>query len=776
MISQKMPCSFQLFLFLIASLSVYQSATAVPFKNLYPTPDPDLLVLTSEDEMYVQNLFDQFNLTIEERAQLTHLINPTVSGLIENFDLSRDPEALIPMEQHLEYIELMGRIATLPGIPVNSCSETLLGGGYYYLEGDISCILATNSDVGIFVGAGAILDMRGYSVTGTGAGTGVGIGIQLDEKASLLGGLSSGLVSHFHTGIYSESNSNLVLHVESSHNNAEGILIEETFLDSDTNHYFNNHRILYSIANKNGGFGIALQTFDENLNVKGDISIFGNVVYGSVANGNGLNGILMDYHATSHHYDNVNVYRNGISHSQALDNGIAGILLEVANFQDVNKGGISVRENNLSHNEVSCASIGSCHSNVGLGFYVIDVSDIHQSGIDVLDNIITSNHVDNSAGMGVFFKVDSSQESGAGSINFERNEMTFNRAEHNVDGIDMFVTNLQESNSGNINIKDNLIAFNRGAYSTGDEDVFQGNGIFVNFTCLKEKGKGALEISDNLIFANVAYQNPGAGVFFSASPGCPADKSSQEKSVERDSLFTNTAKFINNRMLFNQTSSNDSPGVLLLSIFFKHSESVEASNNRVSFNRDIGSDTGIGFTIEGYALGVARHSSKVIDNQADHNITADNTIGMLFLVESRHDTGHADTSYRNRAESNFIHGSLDTGILVLYVKSVDYPDKSDKNGLFKNLIIESDIGIAMGEGSHNVVNRNYVTNSGIAGIIVGNHHDEITENISILSGQYNLHDVAGEVNSTHCNTWKHNTYYGIQGGKVFPPICFETKS
>lgn len=764
-----------------AGLMASQSVMAYPFQDLDPAPDPDLLALTKEDEVTVQHQFDQFDLTAEERAQLTRLIDPSAPGVIEDFDLSRDPEAPIPMKEHPEYIELMARISKMLPREIVDCGPSgegleLDGGYYYYLTGDISCTLAHHHDAGLFVNSFSILDLRGHTVTSTNH---KGRGVQLSQDTVLFGGEHRGLISGFEVGIYSETNSNLVLHVESSNNvqnpndlsfTGHGVLFHTTFKHADS-HEFYGHRILYSVMNDNAVVGVQFEALG-HTNASGDISIYSNHVYGTVANNNAEAGVLFLFTNGVVTYDHVDIFKNSISHTHVENSNDVGIEFGVEGF--ATSDSFSIRQNNISHSSVRCQSTLAC----GEAGIIFSVGEVGNSGniAEVVDNSIYANLVDDSSGYGILFEVVGvEQTSTQGNINVSSNQIVFNNVSHNLEGIDLVIDFLETD--GNINIKDNLVAFNRAAYSNGDPNSDLGNGIFVEILNLIECGSGSVQVAGNLIFANAVYQNSGTGVAFeaTASPSKTCLIESIPAATSDKSLSSHAWIFNNNEIFFNQASSNGAIG-LLLEFQAEAPDQIEAKNNRIGFNRVMDSVIGVEFILDVISLSAMDNSAKAIHNQADHNIVLDSEqIGILFSVEAVNGSGAlSDISYKNRVRRNLVVESIE-GILFEDVISQGFKNDSEKNGVFRNLVVDATDGILLGEVLDSVVRRNFVAKSGLDGIFVEGLGNVLSKNISILSGQYNFVDGAGISDPALCNIWKDNLYYGRQADKVHPPICFESK-
>lgn len=736
-----------------AGLFASQSVMASPYQNLFhdldPAPDPDLLALSNEDEAYIQNLFDQFELTSEERSQLLHLIDPAVPGVIEDFDLSREPEAPIPMEEHPEYIELMERIDAMVSTSVISCGEVLAGGGYYVLENDITCTLVNSTDAGIFLGAGAILDLRGHSVTST---NGIGNGIQMDEKTAVFGGLRRGSISGFNNGIYSESNANLVLHVKASNNQTGGINMAPVF-SGDGPHDYHDHRVLYSVANNNGA-GILFGAQDDGT-ATGDLRFFDNHVYASVANGN-QGGIEMAAFTMDdpsvYKYDSVEIFGNSVSHSRAKDNGGVGIIFLFESFETTD--GFSARENRISHNSVSCESTSPCNTAIGgIAFVINNVVDTSAAGINIVDNSIYANRVDNSAEDGIVFEVISI-ELGTGSIHFNKNHITFNNLERNAAGISTLVLLVPQGSNPVSSIEDNIFAFNRAAYST------QAAMIDADFQIASGSGPGSMSIDDNVFFGNAAYQNAQGGIeFVAVAQGVGA-----------------ASTFNRNQIFFNQLSSNGAQGVG--SVITYLADTAEIHDNRVGFNRVV-DNAEAGIELELFAGGSVSGSATVTHNRVDHNMVLDNPeVGIEFGVISEHLDGSAGISYQNRVSKNLVVGNELAGISVVS-NSMYEPHQDEKNGVFYNLVADTDgDGIVSGEdphnkGSNNLVHRNFVAKNTGDGIQVFDIDDVISKNISIFNGDDNLNDLSADGGGP-CNTWENNFFGSINA--VNPEICFESKA
>lgn len=760
----------RLFLMSAATAGFFASQTVMAlsfqdtFQDLDPAPDPDLLALSTEDEAYVQSLFDRFELTSEQRSQLLHLMDPAVSGAIEGFDLSQEPEAPIPMEEHPEYIELMERIATLPGNPISSCGEILSGGDYYYLVNDIMCAASSILEIGLYVGPGAILDLRGHSVTNTISGQ--GIGILLDESADLFGGnLKRGVVSGFDLGVLSESNDNLVLHVESSNNGECGICMVSVFTSSPDSYYFYDHRVKYSVANDNNILGIAFSVSDDTTATNNPLSFFGNRVYASEANGNEL-GISMSATLTSS-YGNVGVYRNSVSHSRTNDNGDDGIFFEVRSFSSpTGVYGLNVSENTLSHNMVHCKPTSTCHSDAGITFSAGNAGGT--SEIDIVDNSIHANWVGYSAGTGILFSVQEgsgSSDTASENINVSDNHLLFNNVAHNAEGIDMRVTLFNTSANQGIsqNINGNLVAFNRAAYSTGgtsaglDDSVLPGNGIHAVFSFNSPSKVASSKFDDNVIVGNASYQNASKGIALEVIQG-----------LSLPTTLTRDGQMLSNQMLLNQVFSNGDAGLTWNAILSNFS-GAKANDNRVAFNRVVNNDTdGMSWDL----IVDSATTANAIHNQLDHNIVLDNAAGGIgFMVNSQNSSG-LDISYENLVRKNLVTGGT-LGIISGFLASNGYSDDSQKNGIFLNLVIESGIGIFSDQGSDNLVHRNYVAKNSNAGITVRDTGDVISKNISILNGIYNLDDLSGATNPADCNDWDDNFFGSIN--KINPPVCFEVK-
>lgn len=745
-------------LFATASLFASQSAMAYAFQHLEldPAPDSDLLALKKEDEAAVQDLFDQFDLNETERAELMRLIDPAVPDVPEDFVMLRELDASIPMEEHPEYIEFMERVSTLRSTPISSCQPDLTPGDYYHLTDNISCNLSPG-DVGISLPAGSTLNLRGYNVTGTGDG----VGIQLDEKTTLFGGFDRGIVSGFQVGIFSESNYNLILHVESSQNQSNGIHLLGDFSGSES-HHFNDHRVMYSVTNNNST-GILFEVRDEST-TSNNASIFANHVYETIANNN-EDAISFLFGGRDTPYTRVDIYKNSISHSHVNDNDDSGIQFIVGPLDTT--AGLSVRDNHVSHARVRCQSTLPCHGNGGINFTVGELTDNSDVGVEIVDNSVFANWVDYGAGTGILFAVQHLEEKGDGDIDVSRNHVKFNNASHNAEGIDMTVQALLEDNNGNINITDNLIVFNRSAYSNGDVSNAQGNGIFVDFENLVECGSGSVQITDNLIFANAVYKNAAYGVYFDSSfaPGsCISSKKVSSPWVFND-----------NEILFNHVFTNGIIG-LYLNGQFEGPGQTEAQNNRIGFNRVLGSNSGIRFQLSATSDDNTANSSKAIYNQVEHNIVSDAVDnGIVFEVLSTNDFGSAnDTSYENRVRQNFVKEISGTGIYMDGLISIGYADDYEKNGIFQNLIVGTESGIDVADGTNSLIHRNFVARSVEDGITIEDEGDFISENTSISNGGYNFVDVPGQFDTTTCNTWEDNFY--VSSVTVLPPICFEANN
>lgn len=786
----------------VAGLVASQSVLALPsYQHLDPAPDPDLLSLTKEDEAYIQGLFDQFDLSTEERTQLLHLIDPAVPGVIEDFDLSREPEAPVPMEEHPEYIELIQRISKMNPRAIHDCGPLgegieLLGGDYYYLKADISCTLANSTDAGIFVGAGAILDLRGHQISST---NGVGRGIQLDERAFLFGGEHRrGLVTGFETGVYSEANSNLVMHVESSNNSSSspdqgsGILFFTNFT-GDGPHFFDSHRVLYSKANHNSQSGIYFVTTDalNTTSPTGDVTIFDNYVYATQAshNGSGNNGagVLFDFESVYAlpSYDHVDVYKNFVSHSHARDNIEAGIAIKAKNFNTLD--GFGFRENHISHSFARCKPTLPCHADVGISLAVTGLADkgVDLNEVNFLDNSISFNWVDYSVGTGILYNI-SSVEIDSVNFNVSGNRINFNTVLYNGDGIDMTLFDFEGTTSGTVNIENNQVAFNRVAYSSGNGGSLQGLGIQVDsiafYVCVTEAH--VLNSRDNLVFANAVDQNMFGLTFVTlVAPISVCDVELPE------ALWT----FNNNRALFNQVFHNVSSG-LTFSGEIATLNMLEGEDNRVGFNRVVSNGTGIIFEILAESASSDENSVQVVNNQVDHNIVLENSeVGILFEIDSLYAVVFENSpppplpsiSYKNRVHRNLVVGTTAAvstpsgfGILANF-NSKGYLDNSEKNGIFRNLVLDNVYGIGTsvlettGTFSNNLVHRNFVAASTLDGIIVNDTLDTISDNISIFNGDYNFVDLPGQTDSTICNTWEDNFY--VSPTTVLPPICFEVE-
>lgn len=814
----------QLFLLsAIAGLVASQSVMAFQSQGLDPAPDPDLLALTKEDEAMVQNLFDEFDLTVEERSGLLALIDPTIPGVIEDVVSLGATETMIPMEEHPEYVELMERISTMVGYPVSDCGTlsggfnegvTLAGGYYYYLTGDITCTLQHHDDAGISVGSLAVLDLRGYSVTSTNH---KGRGVQLSQSAVLFGGVREprGLVSGFEVGVYSEANSNLILHVESSNNvehsghigtTGHGIFIHGIFKHHAT-HLFNGHRVIYSHANNNDAVGVFLNVTDQS-NATGDVSIYGNRVYGSVANNNGEEGIATDietYHGT---YDSVNVFRNSVSHSRADNNELTGIALEVLGYTDaVNpihsipihvSDAFSSYENTISHSSVNCDPNLSCFTKgvYGILFSVDRVTNTGDSPVSVVNNSLSANSAENyGSGTGILLNVSNVTASGNGNVSVSTNQITSNRALHNAEGLDILIGYLAVNGSGDLDIADNLVAFNRGDYSVGNSSVtpkLPGHGINVQILNFGVN-TGAIHLDDNLFFANVAHHNANVGLIIDPSAPVAASLST--------SLATVTSTASHNKMLFNQLSHNSEAGLYVdvTMVATGSTGRAEAKYNRVGFNRVIGSEVGILSGVVAAASATSSHSAEVTHNQMDHNVVLDSeAIGIIFELVSENGNGSHpvyDIAYQNRVRRNFVDVETQATGVCAYMTSIGYSDDSKRNGIFRNLIVGGGYGIVTGvpftpsnlasiscvdpvvlRGLDNLIRRNFVAGSAKDGITVTDTNDIISDNISILSGDFNFVDVPGQTDSTACNDWDNNTYYGFEANKVNPPICVEVKS
>lgn len=732
-----------------------QTLAALPHQNLNPAPDQDLLALSKEDEAFIQGLFDQFDLNSNERAQLLQLIDPTIPGIIEDFDLSRDPEAPMPMEEHPKYIALMEQISTLPRTPVTSCPVVLSSHHYYYLEHDISCTLATSSDVGIVVGNNAILNLGGNQVTGNGIGT----GIQLGEKTTLFGGVRRGSVSGFETGVFSDKNDNLVLHVESSNNTSSntgygyGINFSQVFT-SNGPHEFKNHDVMYSVANNNTLGGIVFLPTDQT-GASGNVVFSDNHVYSSKANNNGgginLN-ILFPYGIYSH----IDIHNNSVSHSKTDNNNETGIQILGSGFNTSN--GFTIKENHISHSTVHCKSDTPCHSAGGIVFLLNGGNDTSNTEVNVTDNSIEANSVYNSAGTGIFFEMSSLVEFGSGNINMSRNQVQFNHVSHNQAGITFIAAGLVELVNGNIDTNDNLVAFNRVAYS-------QQIGIFFSF--INIGACGIVNSNDNLALANSVHETS-TGIFLQ-----PISTGSCINSTN------NTWTMNNNSILFNQTTSNQLTGLQLLGFISVSGTNAEERQNRVSFNRSVNNQSdGISYFAE--AATDATHTPKAIDNQVDHNILLNNQgNGVDFIVLSLGGSSGFGTSYENRVRKNFIKENQESGITASSLASNGYHKQgSEKNGIFQNLVIENGYGINIVNGSDNLVRQNHVTKSVNDGITVRDVGDTISKNISIANGGFNFVDSAGLNNPLHCNDWDNNFAYitPFTGEvKINPEICFDIK-
>lgn len=745
---------------LFASQSVMALSFQDPFNHLDPAPDPDLLALSIEDEAYIQNLFDQFELTSEERSQLLNLIDPKVPGVIEDFDLSREPEAPIPMEEHPEYIELMERMSRMNEIAVSDCGHNghgvYLDGLYrYYLAGDISCSLKHSTNAGIFLGGGATLDLRGHSVTST---NNIGRGIQLAENTAVFGGghehglvsgagnHARGLVSGFETGIYSESNLNLVIHVETSNNIDYGIHMFREFGGS-VGHYFDNHRVLYSVANNNGGVGISFEITD-NANGKGDLSVFRNYIYASETNGNKVGiEIMGSSNDTTHHYKHVGIYGNSISHNRVRDNVDHGVAFTFEHFMST--GGFSVYENHISHNSVRCEPVSPCHFEGGIIFKSA-VNDTSEAGIEMKDNLIYANWVDYSLGDGIIFEIDL-EELGSGESNFNNNFVMFNNLEYNAQGMGIGIGT--GTDVGNSNITDNLFAFNRAANSGLGND-----GIFVQID--GNSNSGAMSIDDNLLFGNILDEN-----YFGMEARLSANVAAN--------VGTASADVSRNLILFNQVSSNIGFG-FSSTINVNSGGTASAHDNRMGFNRVVDNvQVGLELELNVQSFNFNANTARAIHNRVDHNIVLDNPgEGVVFIVAS-HNSNGKDISYKNRVSKNLVVENENDGIRM-ESDSVS-PDDSDRNGVFRNLVVDTDgDGIVMQNGSNNLVRRNFVADNTGDGIQVSDLGDVISKNISIGSGDYNMDDLSGEADLANCNDWDKN-FLG-DTTKINPQECFEVKA